>query len=114
MRYGEYDEYGTYGRRGRSRDSRGRYNEGGRGGSYGHYPYMMDRMDRMKDYYMDYNEGREQYNRGDSYNGEETMIEATEGIMKGFSDIVKELADSNNPEVMKVIEKHTRKIMEMM
>ena len=75
MRYGNYGE--DYGRR--MRDSRGRYMEGGysarersrgRGrGSYGHYPEEI--MEEMKEQYIDYSEGREQYNRGDSYNGEE-------------------------------------------
>lgn len=114
--YGNYNE-GSYGRR--MRDSRGRYmgEYGRRGvdakyrGSYGHYPE--ERMEEMKEQYFDYNEGREQYDRGDSYNGEEQMVQATEGIMKNISEIVKEISESGNPQVMQIIQKHAKKMMEM-
>lgn len=102
---GRYNE-GGYGRRGVPGSGRGRYR-----GQYGNNPEEM--MEEMKEQYMEYNEGREQYNRGGSYNGEEQMIEATEGIMKNITEIVKELAESDNPEVIKIIQKHARKIMEM-
>ena len=104
--YGNYDE-GGYGRRGVPGSGRGRYNAGRRGyregGSYGHY-YPEEMIDQMREYYMDYNEGREQYNRGNSYNGEEQMIQATEGIMKNITEIVKELSESDNPQVMQIIQ----------
>lgn len=116
MRYNGYEEgYGNYGRRG----GRGRYSEGGYsvGRGSGRRSYRgdsaEDRMEEMKEQYMDYSEGREQYNRGNSYNGEEQMIRATEEIMKNITEIVEELAESENPQVMQIIQKHTRKIMEM-
>lgn len=110
--YGNYSDYdeGNYGRRGSYRAGRGNY-RAGRRGSYGHYPEEM--MDEMKEYYMDYNEGREQYNRGNSYNGEEQMVQATEGIMRNITEIVKELSQSENPQVMQIIQRHAQKIMEM-
>lgn len=91
-------------------------NNGGRGSgryreSYGHYPEEI--MDEMKEQYMDYNEGREQYNRGDSYNGEEQMVQATEGIMRSITKIVEELSQSDNPQVMQIIQKNAKKMMEM-
>lgn len=41
------------------------------------------------------------------------MVEATEGIMRNVTEIVKELADSDNPQVMQIIQKHAKRIMEM-
>lgn len=121
MRYGNYnDNYSdyndSYGRRGvKGTGPYSRYN-GGRGSgryrdSYGHYPEEI--MDEMKEQYMDYNEGREQYNRGDSYNGEEQMVQATEGIMRSITKIVEELSQSDNPQVMQIIQKNAKKMMEM-
>ncbi len=121
MRYGNYnDNYNdyndSYGRRGmKGTGPYSRYN-GGRGSgryreSYGHYPEEI--MDEMKEQYMDYNEGREQYNRGDSYNGEEQMVQATEGIMRSITKIVEELSQSDNPQVMQIIQKNAKKMMEM-
>ena len=113
MRYNGYDEdYGNYVRR----DSRGRYMEYGRrgvpGSGRGRYRGD-DAMDEMHEHYMNYNEGREQYGRGNYNGGEQEMVEATEGIMRNVTEIVKELADSDNPEVMKIIQKHAKRIMEM-
>ena len=33
--------------------------------------------------------------------------------MKNITEIVKELSESDNPEVMQIIQKHAKKIMEM-
>lgn len=104
-RRGGYSEGGNYGRRGVRGSGRGRYR------GYGNDPEEM--MEEMKEHYMAYSEGREQYNRGNSYNGEEQMIEATEGIMENVVEIVEKIAQGNNPEVMKIIQKYTRKMMEM-
>lgn len=123
MRYGNYSEgyneggYSEgYGRRGmKGTGPYSRYN-GGRGSgryreSYGNYPEEI--MDEMKEQYMDYSEGREQYNRGNSYNGEEQMVQAAEGIMKSITKIVEELSQTDNPQVMQIIQRNAKKIMEM-
>lgn len=123
MRYGNYSEgyneggYSEgYGRRGmKGTGPYSRYN-GGRGSgryreSYGNYPEEI--MDEMKEQYMDYSEGREQYNIGNSYNGEEQMVQATEGIMKSITKIVEELSQTDNPQVMQIIQRNAKKIMEM-
>lgn len=105
-------EYGRQGMRGTGPYSRYRGGRGsGRYSNYGHYP--MDMMDEMREYYMNYNEGREQYGRGNYGGGEQEMIQATEGIMKNITEIVKELSDSDNPQVMQIIQRHAQKIMEM-
>ena len=62
---------------------------------------------------MDYNEGRENYNRGDSYNGEDEMVQAVDGIMKNVVEIVRELSNVDSPQVMNVIKKHANRIMDM-
>ena len=112
MRYNGYDEdYGNYGRR--ERDSRGRYmGNYGRRGVDRRYRGE-DAMDEMHEHYMNYNEGREQYGRGNYNGGEQEMVEATEGIMRNVTEIVKELADSDNPQVMQIIQRHAKRIMEM-
>lgn len=108
MRYGEYRD-GSY-RDGRSY-GRQNYNSRRYNRNYGHYPEEL--IDEMKEQYMDYNEGRENYNRGDSYNGESEMIQAVEGIMKNIVEIVRELSNVDNPQVMNVIKKHVSRIMDM-
>ncbi len=114
MRYNGYDEgnYSEYGRQGMIGTGPYSRYRGGRGS--GRYSYRgADAMDEMREHYMNYNEGRSQYSRGNYGGGEQEMIEATEGIMQSVVDIVKELAESDNPQVMQVIQKHARKIMEM-
>jgi hypothetical protein len=112
MRYSGYDEddYREYGRRGmRGTGPYSRYNGGRGSGRYrGH-----DNMEEMREYYMNYNEGRQQYNRGNYNGGEQEMIEATEGIMDNITEIVKELSESQNPEVMQIIKRSAKEIMEM-
>ena len=103
MRYGTYRDGRSYGRQ--------NYNNRRYSRSYDHYPEEL--IDEMKEQYMDYNEGRENYNRGDSYNGEGEMIQAVEGIMKNIVEIVRELSNVDNPQVMNVIKKYTNRIMDM-
>lgn len=103
MRRGTYRDGRSYGRQ--NYNNR-RYNR-----SHGHYPEEL--IDEMKEQYMDYDEGRDNYNRGDSYNGESEMIRAVEGIMKNIVEIVRELSDIDNPQVMNVIKKYTERIMDM-
>lgn len=102
MRYGTYRNSKSYGRQ--------NYNNR-RYKTYGHYPEEL--IDRMKEQYMDYNDGRESYNRGDSYNGEEEMVQAVEGIMTNIVEIVRELSNVDNPQVMNIIKRHASKIMDM-
>lgn len=114
MGYGEYGR-GEYGRRGgyregygrRRRNSRGRYMEGG----YGHYmPEEM--MEEMMEHYQAYNEASEEYERG-NYGAEGGMAKSAEGIMKNVTAIVEELSQADSPEVMEIIQKHAKKIMEI-
>lgn len=101
-RYGTYRDGRSYGRQNyNSRRYRG----------YGHYPEEL--IDEMKEQYMDYSEGRENYNRGNSYNGEDEMIQAVEGIMTNVVEIVKELSNVDSPQVMNIIKRHASKIMDM-
>lgn len=101
MRNGSYRDGRSYGRKNYNRRRR----------SYGYYPE--DLIDEMKEQYMDYSEGRENYNRGNSYNGEDEMIQAVEGIMGNIVEIVRELSNVDNPQVMNIIKKHANKIMDM-
>lgn len=114
MGYGEYGR-GDYGRRGgyregygrRRRNSRGRYMEGG----YGHYmPEEM--MEEMMEHYQAYSEANEEYERG-NYGAEDDMTKSVEGIMENVVGIVKKLSEADSPEVMQIIQKHGKKIMEM-
>ena len=101
MRYGDYDgRYGRddYGRR--SRDSRGRY--------MGH-----EHIDRMYNEYGRYEEGREQYNRGD-YRGKEDCMKSLEYMLESMVDFVKMLQEeASSQEEVNMIRKYTRKISEM-
>lgn len=114
MRYNEYGR-GDYDRRGgyrerygrRRRDSRGRYMEGG----YGHY-MPEDMMEEMMEHYQAYNEASEEYERG-NYGAEGGMAKSAEGIMKNVTAIVEELSQADSPEVMEIIQKHAKKIMEI-
>ena len=101
MRNGSYRDGRSYGRQNYNRRRR----------NYGYYPE--DLIDEMKEQYMDYSEGRENYNRGNSYNGEDEMIQAVEGIMGNIVEIVRELSNVDNPQVMNIIKKHANKIMDM-
>ena len=115
MNYGEYNEYGrdnygimgnrlgNYGRDeygARGRDSRGRY----RGTSY---------MDRMYNEYGRYEEGREQYNRG-NYNAKEDSMKSLEYMLESMVDFVKMLKqEAQSQEEVNMIKHYTKKISEM-
>lgn len=93
-----YQEGGNYSRR--DRDSRGRY----RG---------EEMIDEMYSAYGDYEEGREQYNRG-NYGAENKEIESVEYMMGCVVDLIKYLKDNaNSQEVKKIIDKHIKKMQEM-
>ena len=106
MRYNDYgrygrDEYGRdeYGRRGNYR-ARGNY----RGNDY---------MDSMYNEYNRYEEGREQYNRGD-YNAKEDSIKSLEYMLESAVDLVKMLYDkAQSQEEINIIRKYTKKMSEM-
>lgn len=100
--YDNYDEYnrrGRYGRRGVPGSGRGRYR-----GEYA--------IDEMQDHYMNYNESVDEMDRG-NYGAESNMLKSVDAIMKNICEIVEELAESDNPEVMRIIKKHAKKIEEM-
>ena len=106
MRYNDYGRYGRddygrdeYGRRGNYR-ARGNY----RGNDY---------MDSMYNEYNRYEEGREQYNRGD-YNAKEDSIKSLEYMMESAVDLVKMLYDkAQSQEEINIIRKYTKKMSEM-
>ncbi len=84
---------GEYGRRGVKGTGRGRY--------------------RGEDAMMEMQENYEEYNEASEYGAEGGMAKSAEGIMKNIFEIVKELSESESPEVMQIIKKYTRKISEM-
>jgi hypothetical protein len=96
-------------RGGRSRDSRGRYTERGYDKRY-RGEEMIDHMQRD---YRNYNEGREEYNRG-NYGAKGETLESLEYMMQSVVDFVDMLQkDANSQEEIETIKKYTRKISEM-
>ena len=80
-------------------------------GGYGHYmPEEM--MEEMMEHYQAYSEANEEYERG-NYGAEDDMTKSVEGIMENVVGIVKKLSEADSPEVMQIIQKHGKKIMEM-
>lgn len=90
---------GDYGRRGVPGTGRGRYR--------GEYV-----IDEMQEHYNNYNDASSDVYNGD-YGAEDEMIKSVEGIMKNVYEIVGELSEADNPEVMHIIKKYTKKIEEM-
>lgn len=90
---------GEYGRRGVPGSGRGRY----RG---------EDAMMEMQESYEEYNEAYSEAMNG-NYGAEGGMVKSAEGIMRNVTEIVKELAEADVPEVMHVIQKYTKKMSEM-
>lgn len=105
MRYNDYDN--EYGRRGRYRGDYGRRGVRGTGRYRGE-----DNMEEMMEHYDNYMGASEDYNRG-NYGAENEMLKSVEGIMRNICEIVEEIAQVDDPEVMKIIKKHARKISEM-
>lgn len=115
--YGNYGNYSNYGRRGRdsygtygrdsyndygrrSRDSRGRYR--------GH-----DYIDDMYENYGRYEEGRQEYNRG-NYGAKEDTLKGLEYMLESMVDFAEMLKhDANSQEEMEMVQKYFRKISEM-
>jgi len=98
--YGRYNDYGRedYGRR--SRDSRGRY--------MGH-----DHIDKMYNEYGRYEEGREQYNRG-NYGAKDDTLRSLEYMLESMVDFVKMLKEeAGSQEEINLIREYTKKISDM-
>lgn len=98
--YGNYgkEQYGEYGAR--RRDSRGRYR--------GH-----DKIDSMYSEYGRYEDGREQYNRG-NYGAKDDTLRSLEYMLKSMVEFVNMLKqDATSQEEMQLIQQYTRQISEM-
>lgn len=94
--YGRYGEYNEYGRRGV--DSRYRASK---------------YMDSMGDSYRNYEDARNEYNRG-NYGAKEDGLKELEYMMHAavkFIKMVKE--EANSPEEQEIVRKHIMKISEM-
>ena len=106
-RYG--NEYGARGVPGT-----GRYRDYGRRGvpGSGRRYRGENAMDEMQEHYNDYNEANEEMYNG-NYGAEGDMIKSVEGIMKNVYEIIEELAETDNQEVMHIIQKYAKKIEEM-
>lgn len=113
--YGNYGEYNDYGaRRGGRRGSYGEYNEGsyGRRGvdsKYRGHEYI----DEMYGEYGRYEEGREQYNRG-NYGAKNETLKSLEYMLESATDFFKMLKnEAKSQEEMQLIQEYTKKISEM-
>lgn len=106
-RYG--NEYGARGVPGTGR-YRGNYGRRGVPGS-GRYRGD-DAMEEMQEHYENYNESSQEVYNG-NYGAEGEMIKSVEGIMKSVYEIVQELAETDNEEVMHIIQRYAKKIEEM-
>lgn len=114
MRYNEYGEYEGYGRRGvpgSGRRYRGYGRRGVKGTGRGRYRGE-EAMEEMQEHFENYNEANEEYNEG-NYGAEGGMIKSVEGIMENVYKIVEEIAESDNPEVMHIIKKYSKKMGEI-
>ena len=90
------DDYGNDYRGGRSRDSQGRF--------------MGDR--RMTSY-RNYNDGKEEYNRG-NYGARNETMRSLEGMLESVTDFIEMLQnDASSQEEVDMIKHYTRKISEM-
>jgi len=105
MRYGNYgrgynegygrDQYGA-----RRRDSRGRY--------MGH-----DHLDRMYEDYGRYEEGRQEYNRG-NYGAKDDTLKSLEYMLESMVDFVEMLKhEAGSQEEMQLIREYTQRIAQM-
>jgi hypothetical protein len=102
--YGEYgrrgrSNYGEYGRRGR--DSYGRRERDSRGRYRGH-----DYIDDMYENYGRYEEGRQEYNRG-NYGAKEDTLKGLEYMLESLVDFAEMLKhDANSQEEMEMVQKY--------
>lgn len=106
-----YREEGNYGRRGRY--SEGSYGRRGVKGT-GRGRYRGDEMmEEMQESYQEYNEGREQYGRG-NYRAKEDSMKSLEYMLQSVVEFMEMLEeDAGSQEEVELIKKYTRKISEM-
>lgn len=105
--YGDYPSmnYGT-----RRRDSRSRYMEGG---NYGKRYRGYDMIDDMSDKYARYEEGKEQYMRG-NYGAKEDTMKSLEYMLQSVEDFMCMLEeDAQSQEEVEMIKQTARRIAEM-
>ena len=115
MRYDNYGRYNEYG-----------YNVGGNYNNYNAYgrdeygrrgvdsKYRgHDHIDRMYNEYGRYEEGRNEYNRG-NYNAKGDTLTSLKYMLESMEDFVKMLkSEANSQEEMQLIREYTKKISEM-
>lgn len=105
--YGDYPSM-NYGAR--RRDNRGRYMESG---NYSRRYRGHDMIDDMSDNYARYEEGREQYGRG-NYGAKEDIMKSLEYMLQSVEDFMCMLEeDAQSQEEVEMIKHTARKIAEM-
>ena len=111
--YGNYNEYGTYNGRNVGYDAYGRgYNDYGRRGRDMKYRGE-HHIDRMYNEYGRYEEGREQYNRG-NYGAKDDTMKSLEYMLESIVDFVMMLKnDAKSQEEVELIKRYTQKIANM-
>ena len=109
MRYMR-DDYGTEDYRGgRSRDSQGRFMGDRRSTSYRGQRVL----DEMYNGYRNYNDGKEEYNRG-NYGARNETMRSLESMLESVTDFIEMLQnDASSQEEVDMIKHYTRKISEM-
>lgn len=109
MRYMR-DDYGTEDYRGgRSRDSQGRFMGDRRMTSYRGQRVL----DEMYNGYRNYNDGKEEYNRG-NYGARNETLKSLEYMLESVTDFIEMLQnDADSQEEVDMIKKYTRRISEM-
>lgn len=112
MRYDNYGGYSNYG--GYDNYGREQYGEyGRRGGGSGRRYRGHEYMDGMYDGYSRYEEGREQYNRG-NYNAKDDTMRSLQYMLESTADFFKMLkSEANSQEEMQMIREYAKKISEM-
>lgn len=112
MRYREYNNYNNYngyGNYGRNSYGENSYGRRGYDAKYrGH-----EHLDRMSGEYSRYEDGREQYNRG-NYSAKEDSMICLENMLESMVDFVKMLKEeASSQEEVNLIQEYTRRISEM-
>ena len=103
------DDYENDYRGGRSRDSRGRYMGDRRSTSYRGQRVL----DEMYNGYRNYNDGKEEYNRG-NYGARNETMRSLESMLESVTDFIEMLQhDAGSQEEVDMIKKYTRRISEM-
>lgn len=112
MRYENYNAYNNYGGYNAGNYGREQYGAYGRRGGSGRYRGH-DYMDGMYEGYGRYEEGREQYNRG-NYGAKDDTLKSLEYMLESTVDFFKMLkSEANSQEEMQLIREYSKKISEM-